>query len=251
MVKLAANISTMFKELPFVDRIQAAADAGFLAVESQRPYEAPVDAVAEALARLSMPMVLINIPVPNAALPGAREEFLTQFEQARTYLRATQCKKLHVQPGIIPEDVPHAQAEETFLDNIRYAADALAEDGVDILLEPINNKIDMPGYFYSTSAEAMRILELANRPNLRLQYDIYHMQIMEGDLARTIERLLPRIGHMQLADNPGRHEPGTGEINFPWLLSKIDALGYEGWIGCEYNPKGATLDGLAWAKPYL
>ena len=251
MVKLAANVSTLFKELPFLDRFQAAADAGFTAVECQRPYEASADAIAERLARLAMPMVLFNIPVANAALPGSRDEFLTQFEQARTYLRATQCKRLHVQPGIIPDDVPHGLAEETFIDNIRYAADAVADDGVDILLEPINNKIDMPGYFYSTSAEGIRIIELAGRANLRLQYDIYHMQIMEGDLARTIERLLPRIGHMQLADNPGRGEPGTGEINFPWLLRKIDDLGYDGWIGCEYTPARDTLAGLAWARPYL
>ena len=251
MVKLAANVSTMFKELPFLDRFQAAADAGFTAVESQRPYEAPVDAVAERLARLAMPMVLINIPVPNAALPGSREEFLQQFEQARLYLRETQCKRLHVQPGIIPVDVPHAVAEKTFIDNVRYAADALADDGVDIMLEPINNTVDMPGYFYSTSSEATRIIDLVKRHNVRLQYDIYHMQIMEGDLARTLERLMPRIGHMQLADNPGRGEPGTGEINFPWLLKKIDELGYEGFIGCEYTPVNGTLAGLAWARPYL
>jgi len=250
-MKLAANISTLFTELPLIERIEAAAKAGFKGVEAQRPYDTRADAIAEALARFSMPLVLINIPSPIAALPGRRDTFLSQCDEALAYARATQCKRLHVQPGIIPPEVSHAAAEATFIANLHHAADAAAIDGINIMLEPINNKVDMPGYFYSTTAEVLRIMDLVERPNLRLQYDIYHMQIMEGDLARTIERLLPRIGHMQLADNPGRAEPGTGEINYPWLLNKIDALGYEGWIGCEYVPVAETFAGLGWAKPYL
>ena len=137
------------------------------------------------------------------------------------------------------------------MENIAYAADLTAADGIEILIEPINTRVDIPGYFYGTIAEALSVIDEASRANVRLQYDIYHMQIMEGDLARTIERLLPRIGHMQLADNPGRAEPGTGEINYPWLLSHIDALGYAGWIGCEYRPAGDTKAGLGWARDYL
>jgi hydroxypyruvate isomerase len=250
-MKLAANVSTLFMELPLIERFQAAVDAGFQGVEAQRPYEASADAIANELARLSLPLVLFNIPAPIAALPDHRDAFLSQFDEALTYARATQCKQLHVQPGVIPPEVSHAEAEETFIDNLRYAADAAAADGINILMEPINDKVDMPGYFYSTSAEVLRIMDLVAKPNLRLQYDIYHMQIMEGDLARTIERLLPRIGHMQLADNPGRGEPGTGEINYPWLLNKIDELGYDGWMGCEYFPVAGTAAGLGWTRPYL
>jgi hydroxypyruvate isomerase len=146
------------------------------------------------------------------------------------------------------------QTEErraTLVANVAFVADLIAPAGVELLLEPINTRVDIPGYFYSTSAEAVSIIEAAARPNVRLQYDIYHMQIMEGDLARTIERLLPQIGHVQLADNPGRAEPGTGEIAYPWLLERIDALGYDGWIGCEYRPVGDTRAGLAWAADYL
>ena len=120
-----------------------------------------------------------------------------------------------------------------------------------MLFEPINTKVDIPGYFYDNTATALELMDAVDRPNVKLQYDVYHMQIMEGDLARTIERLLPRIGHIQIADNPGRNEPGTGEINYPWLLSRLDALGYKGWVGCEYRPVGDTLAGLGWAKPYL
>src|SRR5690606_11925549 len=133
----------------------------------------------------------------------------------------------------------------------RYASDLAHEHGIEVLLEPINTKVDIPGYFYDNTDAVMAIISDAGRPNVRLQYDIYHMQIMEGDLARTIERLLPAIGHIQLADNPGRHEPGTGEINYPWLLARLDALGYSGYIGCEYLPANGTLAGLGWARPYL
>jgi hydroxypyruvate isomerase len=139
----------------------------------------------------------------------------------------------------------------TLIENIRYAADLAAVDDIQVLLEPINTRVDMPGYFYDTSAAAISVIEEAGRENVKLQYDIYHMQIMEGDLARSIERLLPHIGHVQLADNPGRGEPGTGEINYPWLLERLDTLGYTGFVGCEYKPVGGTLDGLAWTKPYL
>jgi hydroxypyruvate isomerase len=173
------------------------------------------------------------------------------LDQARAYAKATGCKRLHLMAGKFPAGANRQVWTQTFVSNIQQAADALAGDGIDVMLEPINTKVDIPGYFYASTAVAIELIEAVGRPNVKLQYDIYHMQIMEGDLARTIERLLPHIGHIQLADNPGRNEPGTGEINYPWLLSKLDVLGYKGWVGCEYRPIGNTLAGLGWAKPYL
>jgi hydroxypyruvate isomerase len=258
VVKLAANISMLFTEWPFVDRIQAAADAGFMAVECQWPYEQTAAAIADRLARAAIPLVLINAPAGDvahgergiAALPDRRDEFLASISLGLDYCRQTACTRLHVMAGILPAGLDRAKAEATLIDNLRHASDAAAAQGVDILIEPLNG-LDMPGYFYARSSEAVRILEKAGRPNIRLQYDLYHMQIMEGDLARTIERWLPHIGHVQLADNPGRGEPGTGEINYPWLLRHIAELGYEGWIGCEYRPVDGTLAGLGWAQAYL
>jgi hydroxypyruvate isomerase len=153
--------------------------------------------------------------------------------------------------GLQPEAVPVAACREVFVQNLAYAADLAAPDGIQVLVEAINTRVDVPGYLIDSSAAAVECIRRAARPNIGFQYDVYHMQIVEGDLARTIERLLPVIGHIQIADNPGRHEPGTGEINFPWLLSQLDALGYGGWVGCEYHPAGSTVSGLGWAQSYL
>ena len=153
--------------------------------------------------------------------------------------------------GILPRNADRGLYERTFVENLRYAADAVAADGIDVMVEPLNTKIDMPGYLIDSTASAMEIIRQAGRRNVKLQYDIYHMQIMEGDLARTLERLLPAIGHVQLADNPGRGEPGSGEINYPWLLARLDAMGYRGCVGCEYKPRAETIAGLGWAAPYL
>ena len=256
-MKLSANISTMFTHLPLLERFQAAGDAGFQAVECQKPYEASAQDLAEAAKRAGVPLIQINTPAGDfaagergiAAAPGRRDDFLKHLHKAMEYTRVTGAKLLHLQPGKVA-DGAQAQAEEIFLQNLSDTADAAAAEGVTVLLEPINS-VDQPGYFYSTTAEALRLMDIADRSNVRLQYDVYHMQIMQGDLARTIERLLPRIGHIQIADNPGRHEPGTGEINYPWLLGRIDALGYNGFVGCEYFPAGDTAAGLGWAKAYL
>jgi hydroxypyruvate isomerase len=183
--------------------------------------------------------------------PARVDEFRRSIGVALDYARATGCRTLHLMAGKIAPGADRAACTRTLVDNIRLAADAVSADGITLVLEPINTKVDMPGYFYDTTAAALEIIDAAGRPNVRLLYDIYHMQIMEGDIARTIERLLPRIGHIQLADNPGRNEPGTGEINYPWLLGRLEALGYGGWIGCEYKPAGDTASGLGWAKPYL
>jgi hydroxypyruvate isomerase len=259
MTKLAANLTLMFSNLPFLDRFDAAAAAGFKAVECLTPYEAPAEAVAERLERGGLKLVLFNMGVGDwgagdrglSANPDRVEEFKASLTQALHYARVTGCKQLHIMAGKIPEGADRAAWTQTFVSNAQLAADTVAGDGIDVMFEPINTKVDIPGYFYDNTKTALELIDAVDRPNVKLQYDIYHMQIMEGDLARTIERLLPRIGHVQLADNPGRNEPGTGEISYPWLLSRLDALGYTGWVGCEYRPVGDTLAGLGWAKPYL
>ena len=258
MPRLAANLTLMFSEVPFLERFAIAADAGFDAVEFMFPYSESPEAMEAQLRQHGLGVAVFNLPAGDwqdgergiGALPGREGEFREGAALALEYARQLGCKRLHLMAGKTTELDPRA-CLETMVENVRHAADLAARDGVDILLEPINTKVDIPGYFYDTTAAEMAVIITATRPNLRLQYDIYHMQIMEGDLARTIERLLPAIGHIQLADNPGRHEPGTGEINYSWLLSHLDTLGYTGVVGCEYNPAGETRAGLGWATPYL
>jgi len=259
MPRLAANLTMLFTELPFLDRFDAAAAAGFRAVECVAPYVAPPQAVRERLEALGLEMALFNLPAGDwaagdrgmAADPARREAFGESIDLAREYAQATGAKTLHLMAGKIAPGADRAAWTNTLVNNVRMAADVLAADGVTVVLEPINTRVDMPGYFYDTTAAVLAVMDAAARPNVKLLYDVYHMQIMEGDLARTLERLMPRIGHVQIADNPGRGEPGSGEINYPWLLSRLDALGYSGWVGCEYKPAGATADGLGWAKAYL
>ena len=256
MVRLAANLSTMFPHLPFLERFDAAADAGFKGVEFLFPYELPATTIAERADRRGLDIVLFNLPAGDwdagergiAAMSDRVADFRASVALALEYARVLRCPRLHLMAGKVRAD---EEARAMLVKNITYAADAAARDGIDILVEPINTRVDMPGYFYATSAKALSVMDEVARPNVRLQYDIYHMQIMEGDLARTIARLLPRIGHMQLADNPGRAEPGSGEINYPWLLRHIDRLGYSGWIGCEYRPASDTRAGLTWAESFL
>lgn len=259
MVKLAANLTMMFNEHAFLERFDAAAAAGFGAVECVAPYVEAPEAVCERLLRNCLSLVLFNFPPGNwvagergiGADPSRKDEFRRSTALALGYARATGCKKLHLMAGKLRSDADRSLWTRTLVENLRFAADAVASEGIDILIEPINTRVDIPDYFYSTTAAALAVMDEVERPNVKLLYDIYHMQIMEGDLARTIERLLPRIGHIQLADNPGRHEPGTGEINYTWLLSRLDQLGYDGWIGCEYKPAGGTVAGLGWARPYI
>jgi len=256
VVKLAANLSLMFTHLPFLDRIDAAADAGFRGVEFMFPYEFSADEIAARAVRNGLEIVLFNLPAGDwergqrgiGALPDQVDECRRGAALALDYARRLGCRRLHLMAGKAPADLLNRR---TLVENIAFAADLFAPHGIDLLIEPINTRVDIPGYFYSTSEAALSVLSEVGRPNAKLQYDIYHMQVMEGDLARNIERLLPEIGHIQLADNPGRAEPGTGEINFAWLLAHIDALGYSGWIGCEYRPAGDTAAGLGWAEPFL
>lgn len=259
MPRLAANISLLFPEVPFMERFAAAARAGFRCVEYQFPYAFGDAAEVASRARdAGVEVVLHNLPAGDAAKgdrgiacqPARVAEFREGVERAIEYAQAAGCPRLNALAGIAPADAAPELAFETLVENLRYAAGKLAAAGLTLLTEPANRRT-IPDFFLNSSRRAIEAIDAAGAPNLMLQYDIFHMQIVEGDLAKTIERLLPRIGHMQLADVPDRHEPGTGEINFEFLLAHIDRLGYAGWIGCEYIPQGDTREGLQWARRYL
>jgi hydroxypyruvate isomerase len=259
MPQLAANISLLFPQLPFLERFAAAAHAGFRSVEYQFPYLFGSAAqIAERARDAGVQVVLHNLPAGDAAKgdrgiacqPARFGEFREGVERAIEYALAAGCPRVNALAGVAPAGVPREQLFETLVGNLRYAAARLKQAGLTLLTEPANART-IPGFFLNTSTHAIAVIDAVGADNLMLQYDIFHMQIVEGDLAKTIERLLPRIGHMQLADVPDRHEPGSGEINFDFLLPHIDRLGYRGWIGCEYSPRGDTVEGLQWAKPYL
>ena len=248
----------LFNEVEFVDRFEAAARAGFKGVEYLFPYSHEKDLLADRLRQNDLVQVLHNLPPGDwdsgergiACHPDRTGEFQDGVGQAIEYATALECGQVNCLAGIAPEGVDPDRLRTTLVDNLGFAADRLSSHGIKLLIEPINTR-DIPGFFLNHTTQAMEIIDAVASDNLALQYDIYHMQIMEGDLAPTIERLLGSIAHMQLADNPGRHEPGTGEINYPFLFQHIDRLGYEGWIGCEYKPAATTEDGLGWVKPYL
>ena len=258
MPKLAANLTMLFGEIDFLDRFEAAASAGFRGVEFLFPYAYDAQVLKARLRDHRLVLVLHNLPAGNwtagergiACHPDRVEEFRAGVDQAITYATALDCDRVNCLAGILPPQVDPAAARDTFVQNLRYAAPRLQSAGIRLLIEPINTR-DVPGFFLSGTAQAIEIIDAVGSDNLQLQYDIYHMQIMEGDVAAGIQRLLPRIGHLQLADVPGRHEPGTGAIDFGSLLNHIDRIGYSGWIGCEYVPAGKTRDGLGWAAPYL
>lgn len=259
MINLAANISMMFTEHPFRDRVQAAAQAGFRGIECVEPYAIPCEEWADLLRRNGLTLALYNFPPGDwnagergiAANPARIDECRDGVELALRYAKATGCRRLHLMAGIMSPDCDRLAWRNTLIGNVQFAAEAAARHGVDVLLEPINSRVDIPDYFYDTVEQVMAIIGDVARPNVRLQFDVYHQQVMRGDLARTLERYLPNIGHIQIADNPGRNEPGTGEIAFDWLLGRIAALEYDGWIGCEYRPLGETVAGLGWARPLL
>jgi len=258
MPRLAANLSTLFKELPFPERFAAAARAGFDAVEYQYPYELKADELAARARHAGVRVVLHNMPRGDAALgehgtaslPGREQRFRDDLERAIGYARAVDCPRLHCMAGVPAPGVDRKLAHQTYVANLRYAAKRLGEDGMTVMLEPLSAGT-VAGCFLTGSAQAAQIVREVGADNVFVQYDFFHMQMMEGNLAATVERLLPVIGHIQLADVPGRHEPGTGEINFDFLLRHLDRLGYAGYVGCEYNPLGDTVEGLKWAQPYL
>ena len=258
MPKFNANLTMLFNEVDFLDRFDAAAKVGFKGVEYLFPYPYPKEQLAERLAKNRLIQVLHNLPAGDwakgergiACLPDRVGEFEDGVGKAIEYATALQCKQINCLAGIAPKGVDPAKVRETFIRNLGFAAGKLKSAGIALLIEPCNTR-DIPGFYLNRSQQALDIVNDVGSDNLFLQYDIYHMQIMEGDLAPTIQRNLDSIRHLQLADNPGRNEPGTGEINYPFLFQFIDKLGYSGWIGCEYKPRGATVEGLGWVKPYL
>jgi hydroxypyruvate isomerase len=257
MPKFAANLTMLFNEIDFLDRFAAAAKAGFRGVEYLFPYAYPKDLLTERLAKHGLVQVLHNMPPGDwakgergiACHPDRVQEFREGVDKAIEYAKALGCPRLNCLAGLMPAGVPAERLRETFVANLRHAAAKLGSAGLQLLIEPINIR-DMPGFFLSRTAQALDIIAEVGADNLLLQYDAYHMQVMEGDLARTIESNLARIGHIQIADNPGRHEPGTGEINYPFLFEHLDRIGYAGWIGCEYKPGNGTEAGLGWFAPY-
>lgn len=254
MPRFAANLSMLFTEVPFLERFARARRAGFRGVEYLFPYEWPAEQLAEQLQRNGLEQVLFNLPPGDwaagergiACLPDRIEEFRAGVEQGIHYARVLGCEQLNCLAGLKPESVAEEDAWQTLVANVQYAADRFAEAGLTLCLEAINSRVDMPGFMLDTSGKVMALIEAVEADNVRLQYDLYHMQIMEGDLIRGIECLLPWIGHIQFADNPGRHQPGTGEINFSNVFSAIDRLGYTGWVSAEYRPTGVTERSLAW-----
>jgi hydroxypyruvate isomerase len=257
MPRFCANLTLLFNEVPFMDRFRAAARAGFRAVEYLFPYDYDKDEIADALHANGLLQVLHNLPAGNwgagergiACHPDRVGEFQDGVGEAIAYATRLGCRQVNCLAGLAPRGVAPERARTTLVANLKFAALRLKEHGIRLLVEPINTR-DMPGFYLTRTAQALDIIREVGSDNLFLQYDVYHMQVMEGDLAHTLERHLPQIAHIQIADNPGRHEPGTGEIDYRFLFAHIDRLGYPGWIGCEYKPATTTEAGLSWLDPY-
>lgn len=256
-LRFAANLSFLFTELDFLERFAAARAAGFEAVEFHFPYAYDKATLSEVVLTSGIEVILFNLPPGDwaagergiACHPARVAEFQDGVGLAIDYAQALGCRRLNCLAGIAPDDSTASKARETLIENLRFAAAVTHRAGIELVMEPLNTR-DNPGYLIPTTRTGLEIAAAVGSPNLRLQYDIYHAQVMEGDLARTLEAHLPRIGHIQLADNPGRHEPGTGEINFPFLLRHLAAIGYPGWIGCEYQPLDGTEAGLGWLETF-
>ncbi|MDW3207405.1 MAG: 2-oxo-tetronate isomerase [Alphaproteobacteria bacterium] len=258
MPRFAANLSMLFTEVPFLERFDAAREAGFAGVEFQFPYEHAKEEVAEAREKAGVEVVLFNVPAGDwargdrgiGALPGREAEFERGFRTAMDYAAILECERLHVMAGIAPVTLDERVHHSALEGNLRRIAPHAERGGITLMVEPINTR-DMPGYVVNRTEQAIRIMDNVQASNLALQLDIYHRQIMQGDLMATIERHIGIIGHIQIAGVPGRNEPDTGEVNYPALFDRLDRLGYNGWIGCEYLPREDTWSGLKWLKPYL
>ncbi|GJD50169.1 2-oxo-tetronate isomerase [Methylobacterium crusticola] len=255
MPRFAANLTLMFTELPFLDRFAAAAEAGFSAVEFLFPYEHPPEAIGERLRRHGLTQALFNLPPGDwaggerglSALPGRFEELKAGVETALGYAAATGVKRLHLMAGMADRADPGAAS--AYRRAVEWSAERLAREGLDLVLEPINAR-NMPGYFLDDFGYAAALIRALARPNLKLQFDLYHCQILHGDVTMRLRELMPIVGHVQTASVPDRHEPGTGEMNDAFLFAELDRLGYDGFVGCEYNPKAGTVAGLGWFAPY-
>lgn len=258
MPKFAANLTMLFNEVGFLERFDKAAQAGFKAVEFLFPYDYPVEKLQEVLSRNKLKLILHNLPAGNwgggergiACHPDRIEEFKGGVDQAIAYATALGVMQINCLAGILPQNVSTADARSVLVDNLGFAAGKLKAAGIRLLIEPINT-FDIPGFFLNHTQQALDIIKDTGSDNIFVQYDIYHMQRMEGELANTIRSHLAQIAHLQLADNPGRNEPGTGEINYAFLFAFLDKIGYDGWIGCEYKPASNTQAGLGWASDYL
>jgi len=258
MPKFAANLTMMFNEVPFLERFGAAAKAGFRGVEFLFPYAVDASELARLLQAHGLQNVLFNLPPGDwaagerglASLPAREAEFRAGVEQAIRYARALGTPCLHAMAGLLPAGASRDAHRAVYLDNLRFAAQALAQHGLTLLIEPINPR-DMPGYFLTTPDDALAICRELDEPNLQVQFDVYHAQIVCGDLSTRLHRDLARIGHIQIASVPDRHEPDDGEVNYPYLFRQLDAWGYAGWIGCEYRPAATTQDGLGWLHRWL
>lgn len=255
MPKFAANLSMLFTEVPFLDRFERAANAGFEAVEFLFPYAYSVEDIRQRLDTHGLQLVLHNLPAGDwdagergiACHPDRVNEFRDGVAMAISYATVLGVKQINCLAGKAPAGVTEDVLRQTFVKNLRFAAEELKKAGLNLLIEPINT-FDIPGFYLNHTTQAVSILVEVGADNALVQYDIYHAQRMEGELAATMQKYLPRIGHIQLADNPGRNEPGTGEINYSFLFAHLDRIGYDGWIGCEYKPASSTEEGLGWRK---
>lgn len=257
MPRFAANLTMMFTEFPFLDRFSAAADQGFEWVECLFPYDFEPEVLAGALEHSGLKQVLFNLPPGDwqagerglACLPGREKEFDASVEKAVLYAKALQCPRVHVMAGNRPLGADANTLQNTYLGNVRRAAQRLADDGLELCLEPIN-RYSMPRYFLRSQEQAVGYLHSLDLPNARLQFDFFHCQMQEGNVSRRLRNFFPFIGHCQIAGVPGRHEPDQGELNYPFFFKLLDELGYAGVVGCEYNPAGQTVDGLGWIRAY-
>jgi hydroxypyruvate isomerase len=255
MPRFAANLSFMFQEWRFLERFDAAADAGFEAVEYLFPYDSAPDAIAARLAANGLTQALFNLPAGDfaagarglAALPERFEELVAGLGQALAYAKATGAKRLHMMAGLAEPQDPAAMA--AYRRSLAFTAEALAKAGIDLLLEPINRR-DMPGYFLHDYGLALQLIDELRMPNVKLQFDIYHRQILHGDVTMALRALLAQIGHVQIASVPSRHEPDAEELNAGFLFAELDRLGYQGFVGCEYFPRAGTVEGLGWFAPF-
>jgi len=258
MPKFSANLTMLFTDVDFLKRFERAARAGFTAIEYLFPYPWDKNQLVNELAKYSLQQVLHNLPAGDwqagergiACLPGREREFQDGVGRAIEYAKALKCPRLNCLVGKTPAGVAPQKVRQTLVSNLRFAAAALEKEGIRLLVEALNSR-DAPGFYLVRTQDVLQLIQEVNHPNIYIQYDVYHMQVMEGNLTKTMQENLARIAHIQIADNPGRNEPGTGEINFTNLFRFIDEMKYEGWIGCEYNPAGKTEDGLGWVKPYL
>jgi hydroxypyruvate isomerase len=255
MPKFAANLSMMFNEVPFLERFDAAAAAGFRAVEFLFPYDFEPEVIKTRLETNHLEIALFNMPPGNWAagergitsIPGREAEFRAGVDKALSYATKLGVRKLHAMSGIPPATADPAACRATLIENLGFAAAKLAPHGILLVLEAINTR-DMPGFFVSTQAQSFEICNAVGAPNLKMQMDCYHMQVMEGDIATKLRRYAPQCGHIQIAGAPERHEPDTGEIRYEYLFRLLDEIGYDGWVGCEYRPAGKTVDGLSWFR---